>query len=305
MNTEGIDKQTKEGVKQKGKKGIEQQGKEGTGQQGKGSTEQQAKERAGQQGKEGTGQQGKGGTEQQGKEKTGQQGKGGTEQQGKEKTRQQGKEGTEQQGKYGIGQQGKGGTEQQGKQAKDADDNATKKQMSKFDENNQLNSEIEDPLLLSYKKKIDDEAKVVEKEVEAKRLSEIFEFDNNDQLNENVPGVNMSFLDRLLHQLTRPRDPVNSYNYPSDDEYTEIDHREVTAVTNDNIIESSYNENKMKNNIPLKESLQTFIEELIEETDVIRGSIDEETLFNRRSRIAKSSLPMIKKNQIEINGTSK
>jgi hypothetical protein len=112
----------------------------------------------------------------------------------------------------------------------------------------------------------------------------------------------MSFLDRLIHQLTRPR--ASQVYETNDEEFTEIEPSEIAAVTNDNIDPALDKENKLKTDTSFKNSILSFIEELNEETDVIRGSIDEKTLFNRRREKAKSIFPAIQDNQPLFSRTS-
>lgn len=163
-------------------------------------------------------------------------------------------------------------------------DKVKSKSKSKSKSKNGSTPEMEDPLSLMYKNKIAKEAHDVTENAGTKQ---IFEFDNSVVLNENIPGVNMSFLDRLLHQLTRPRSPeVDNFN--DDEEFTEIDEKEITNVTNSNIKpqQQQFNyEDDTKEDISLVDSVRSFIEELHEETDVILGTIDQETLFNRVRRV--------------------
>jgi len=187
------------------------------------------------------------------------------------------------------------------KQVKDVENKPTT-EIFKFDENKQLNPEKEDRLALSYKEELEKQVKDVENQAEKKQISEIFEFDDNTQLNENIPGISMSFLDRLIHQLTRPRaSKIDDFN---DEEFSEINQNEITAVSNDNIDQFLDNKNKLENGTTLKDSIATFIEELTEETEVIRGSIDYETLHNRRSRRAKSVFSGVQNNKVLDNRTS-
>jgi len=74
---------------------------------------------------------------------------------------------------------------------------------------------MQDRLSLLYKEGIEKQAKEVEDNTQKTRLSEVVEFD------ENIPSTNMSFFDRLLHQLTRPS--VSEADYLNDDVFTEID----------------------------------------------------------------------------------
>lgn len=138
----------------------------------------------------------------------------------------------------------------------------------------------EDLIALYYKEKIAKEANEVE---EKAGKMQIFEFEQDMTLNENIPGVPVSFLDRLIHQITRPR--ASDFNDPFDDEFAEIDENEITTIINENAEEIVEN---LKNESPLKMTIRSFLEELGEETDVILGRIDEETLFNRRSHRVRS-----------------
>lgn len=157
---------------------------------------------------------------------------------------------------------------------------------------NPLTVEEKDDLSLSYKDKIAKEANDV---AENAGKTQIFEFDNDVGLNENIPGVNMSFLNRLFHQLTRPS--VTEFDCPSDEEFAEIDETEIIAVTNNNIEQPMDDEDNSKESTSLQKLIRSFIEELGEETDVIRGRIDDEALFNRRSRRARVSSPFIENKQ--------
>jgi UDP-N-acetylglucosamine pyrophosphorylase len=112
----------------------------------------------------------------------------------------------------------------------------------------------------------------------------------------------MSFLDRLFHQLTRP--PSSELDDISDEEFTEIDEKEITTVINNNIDQSLNNQDKLKKQNSLTKTIQSFIDEITEETHVIRGTLDEETLFNRRSRKAKYSFSTVENKQTLINRTS-
>ncbi|CAF1077883.1 unnamed protein product [Rotaria sordida] len=165
--------------------------------------------------------------------------------------------------------------------------------------NKQLNSQIEDPLSLSYKQLIEKQAKEVSENAEKTKIFEKF------QLEENGPEINMGFLDRLFHSSSKP--PISEKDYLDDEVFTEIDESEIMAVINNNadIDVSSNVENKSTDNIPFINDLKSFIDELGEEKDVIMGTIDEETLFNRRSRKTKSlPAPPIKNDDISFSRTS-
>ncbi|CAF4959695.1 unnamed protein product [Rotaria sp. Silwood1] len=157
--------------------------------------------------------------------------------------------------------------------------------------NKQLNSQNEDPLSLSYKQLIEKQAKEVSENAQKTRVFEKF------QLEENVPGINMSFLDRLFRLSRRPH--ITDINYIDDEVFADIDESEITAVMNgDTHMDVSSNvENKFMNN------LRSFIDELSEEKDVIMGTIDEDTLFNRRCQKVKSSPLSIKNDEILFSRT--
>ena len=87
---------------------------------------------------------------------------------------------------------------------------------------------MEDDLSALYKEKLAKEANDVAENAGKKQ---IFEFDRDVMVNENIPGVSMSFLNRLLHQITRPQASIIDDSI--DEEFTEIDPSEITAVSND------------------------------------------------------------------------
>ena len=162
-----------------------------------------------------------------------------------------------------------------------------------FQSNDQLNKEMKDELSLLFKENIVKQANNVTKDAETKQISEIFEFDKNTLLNENIPGISMSFLDRLFHQITRPRD--SKFDYSSDDDFAEIDQTEITAVVNDSFDHSLDSDDKAKDDNSVKNSIRSFFEEISEETEVIRGILKQQTLINRRSEKAKTSPQPIEK----------
>ena len=136
-------------------------------------------------------------------------------------------------------------------------------------------------MTLYYKEKLAKEAIEVKENAGKKQ---IFEFERDMTLDEKNPGVPMSFLDRLIHQITRRR--ASDIDDPFDEDFTEINPTEITAIVNENAEQSA---DGLKNESPLKMTIRSFIEELGEETDVILGKIDNETLFNRRSHRVRSS----------------
>ncbi|CAF4340461.1 unnamed protein product, partial [Rotaria sordida] len=149
------------------------------------------------------------------------------------------------------------------------------------------------------KQLIEKQAKEVSENAEKTKIFEKF------QLEENGPEINMGFLDRLFHSSSKP--PISEKDYLDDEVFTEIDESEIMAVINNNadIDVSSNVENKSTDNIPFINDLKSFIDELGEEKDVIMGTIDEETLFNRRSRKTKSlAAPPIKNDDISFSRTS-
>ncbi|CAF3289592.1 unnamed protein product [Rotaria sp. Silwood2] len=160
-----------------------------------------------------------------------------------------------------------------------------------YEKNNQLNSKIEDPLSLSYKRLIEKQATEVSENAQKISIYEKF------QLEENSPEISASFLDRLFRSSSRP--PVTRLDYIDDEIFTDIKESEIRAAINGNTdTDASSNvENKLMNN------LKSFIDELNEEKDVIMGTIDEETLFNRRSQKAKSLSSSIKNDDILFNHT--
>ncbi|UJR07560.1 hypothetical protein I4U23_011848 [Adineta vaga] len=163
-----------------------------------------------------------------------------------------------------------------------------------FKSNDELDAETEDHLTLLYRQGIEQQAKEVMEDAEKKPMCEIFEIVENTELNENVPGVNMSFLDRLFHQLTRK--PPSESDYYSDDVFEDINQREITTVCNNYSTDSD--ETKSNNESSFMNSLRSFFDDLSEETDVIRGVIDDDSLFNRRSRRAHSISSSTRSEQI-------
>ena len=128
---------------------------------------------------------------------------------------------------------------------------------------------MEDHLSLLFKQGAERQAK----QIQEKRLSETFEFD------EHIPPKNMSFFDRLFHQLTRPSAPeVDDF----DDVFIEVDQSEITTTVND--------KKELKERSSFMNSIRLFISDLNEETNVIRGLVDEDEFLNRQSIKAKSSL---------------
>ena len=157
--------------------------------------------------------------------------------------------------------------------------------------------DADDGLLQLYRDTIVKQVKETEAKVEKKQTSEIFEFDENMRWNEPMHGMSMNLLDRLLHQWTRP---AWSNNVDDDnDEFTVIDETEITTVINNGADFQTSSEE-----MSLVEKIRSFIDELGEETEVIRGSIDEETLRNRRRYRTKSWVSMIDTNKRLVSQTS-
>ncbi|CAF5038011.1 unnamed protein product [Rotaria sp. Silwood1] len=164
-----------------------------------------------------------------------------------------------------------------------------------FKTTHQSDTEMQDHLSLLSKQVTQIQEKEEKSKVENKQIFDIFQLNNPTQLNENNSQKTMGFLSRLYHQLTRPAD--SEIDYLDDDVFIDIDDSKITAVVNDNTnIDSSSNvENKITDTIPFLNKIRSFMDELTEEKDVIMGTIDEETLFNRRSRKEKSSILPIRK----------
>jgi hypothetical protein len=157
---------------------------------------------------------------------------------------------------------------------------------------------------LLYRQTIENQKKDNEEYEEKKSESVIFEFEKNIHFSENIPGISMNFLDRLFHQITRP--PPSDIDEFSDEEFSEIDPSEITTVINNNtdIDKSNNQQNKSNEDESLIDAIRTFLDDLYEETDVIRGTLDEETFINRRSRRAKSSIPSTGDNRVVIAQSS-
>ncbi|CAF3802216.1 unnamed protein product [Rotaria sp. Silwood1] len=173
-----------------------------------------------------------------------------------------------------------------------------------FKINNQLDTEMQEHLSLLYKQATEKSDKEEKSKVENKQIFDIFQLNHSTRLNGNNPQKPMGFLGRLYHQLTRSS--TSEIDYLDDEPFTIIDESEIIVAINDNTnIDSSSNvENKVTDTISFLNKIRSFIDELVEEKDVIMGTIDEETLFNRRSRKAKSSLLSIKNNHISDIQTS-
>ncbi|CAF0971077.1 unnamed protein product [Rotaria magnacalcarata] len=148
----------------------------------------------------------------------------------------------------------------------------------------ETNKEIENNLSLSYKELIEKQAKEISTQAEEKQVSQIF------QSTERRSDISMSLVDQLSTELTE--DTNNS----NDDIFEEIDHNEKPAVANDNGSSDKLFDSiiKLTDNIPFINDIRSFIDEIGEETNVLLGFMDEESLVNRRSRRAKFSSSSIK-----------
>ena len=162
-----------------------------------------------------------------------------------------------------------------------------------FKSNGQLSADSEDRLTLLYREGIKKQAREVEAAAEKKQTYEIFEFDDKVELNENIPGVNMGFLDRLFHQLTRK--PPSESDYYSDDVFENVEQREVRAVFNSY---TSTDETESTSEPTFMNSIRSFIDDIVEEADVIRGVIDETVFADRRKRRAQSMSSSVNSGQI-------
>ncbi|CAF1114741.1 unnamed protein product [Adineta ricciae] len=163
-----------------------------------------------------------------------------------------------------------------------------------FKSDDQLKANSEDRLTLLYREGIKRQAMEVELAAEKKQTCEIFEFDDKVELNENIPGVNMGFLDRLLHQLTRK--PPSESDYYSDDVFEGGEQREVRTVFNSY---TSTDETESTYEPPtFMDTIRSFIDDIVEEADVIRGVIDERVFADRRKRRAQSISSSINSGQV-------
>jgi len=124
-------------------------------------------------------------------------------------------------------------------------------------------------------------------------MCEIFEFDENVVLNENIPGISMNFLDQLFYQL-KPSS-TSEVDNSNDENFTEIDPSEIIAVINYN---ADIDKNKLKGPSPFMKTIRLFINDLHDEAKVVCGIVDEEVLVHRRSREAKSSLLSTENHQL-------
>ncbi|CAF1301569.1 unnamed protein product [Rotaria magnacalcarata] len=162
-----------------------------------------------------------------------------------------------------------------------------------FKINNEINTEMEDHLSLLHKQileKQDEEVKYEDNETPV-----IFQSNENIQMNNNNTEKNMSLFDRLLHQLTRSS--FSETDYIDDEVFVEVDENEIKVAVNNNNIHRSLNDgSKLTDNIPFINDIRSFIDEIGEETNVLLGFMDEESLINRRSRKAKSTFSSIKNN---------
>jgi RNA processing factor Prp31 len=146
--------------------------------------------------------------------------------------------------------------------------------------NNQHDAEIDDRLLsLLLKKKVERPSKNIQEHVDQNQLSEIVDFD------ENIPPTNMSFLDRLFHQLTRPSAPtIDDLNEDISTETVE------TTTINANL--------KIDENNSFMNTIRLFIDDLNKETNVIRGVASQDACLNQRSPNKKSSFSSMDDNRI-------
>ncbi|CAF3397412.1 unnamed protein product [Rotaria socialis] len=154
-----------------------------------------------------------------------------------------------------------------------------------FKTNNEINTEMEDHLSLSPKQVIETQEKQMLEKDGIRQKSDVFQLNENMESDESYHEKSTSFFDRLLHQLTRPS--ASELDYNDDQVFSEVNHNE-----------SINNGNQSSNNISIFGTIRSFIGELNEEKDYIIGTIDEQTLVNRRqSRKAKSIISLVIKNQ--------
>ncbi|CAF3323175.1 unnamed protein product [Rotaria socialis] len=143
----------------------------------------------------------------------------------------------------------------------------------------EINKEIENNLSLSYKELIEKRAREISTQAEEKQVSQIFQSTGRSS------DIGMSSVDQLSTESAG--DTKNS----NDDIFEEINYNVKTAVANDNGDSDKLFDSitKLKDNIPFINDIRSFIDEIGEETNVLLGSMDEESLVNRRSRKAKST----------------
>ncbi|CAF1301586.1 unnamed protein product [Rotaria magnacalcarata] len=150
-----------------------------------------------------------------------------------------------------------------------------------FKINNEINTEMEDHLSLSPRQVIETQVKQMLEKNGIRQKSDVFQLNENMESDESYHEKSMSFFDRLLHQLTRPS--ASELDSNDDQVFLEVNHNE-----------SINNGNQSNNNISIFGAIRSFIGELNEEKDYIIGTIDDQTLVNRRqSRKAKSIISLV------------
>ena len=110
------------------------------------------------------------------------------------------------------------------------------------------------------------------------------------------------FLDQLnSFQIEKfNKNNLNFNDNYDDDDFIIIDDNEINSITNENHFQNHLN----TENENLFQKLRSFFIDLTDETNVIRGSIDQDTLINRRSRKAKSSISLIQHENFLTRQTS-
>ena len=144
-----------------------------------------------------------------------------------------------------------------------------------------------DRQFLLYHESIESAAREASLEAEKKELAEIFELGVNSS-----PGVSPSFLSRFFRFPLSSSIQSEEDEEEEEEEFTEIDEKEITSVSNDHY-QSRDEEKKTKKESLLAHSmlggLRSFLRELSEEMEVIRGMTEEEIFFQRRRERGKNS----------------
>lgn len=168
---------------------------------------------------------------------------------------------------------------------------------------NKLHSEIDnksytesnDSLASIYKKKLEQEVNETIEQAEKNPLPDIFQSDDNN------PRLSRSFLDHLYNQESPTKSNFED-NAPTDDVFTVGDNGIQTAADDKFTIDKLFNGvKKLTDDFPLVDMVNAFFDDLNEETEVVIGLMDEEALFNRRSRKANSSSQLNTNGEIDDN----
>jgi hypothetical protein len=147
-------------------------------------------------------------------------------------------------------------------------------------------------------------------------LSQLNNQQSINSRNENIHKQNLTFVEELRQEISALAEPDRNDLPGKDKQQQQEDYLEINSngyLENNGQIKNNKNSDKkiqmnndnqtIKEKVKLfigdgnvKEKALTFIDELTEETFVIRGTLDEETFINRRSRRAKGSNSFIQQN---------